>query len=75
VIVGGIAVIAFGGNRTTFDIDIIIGHRNLDYKKFSNYLQDNRFDASVNDMKNFDVKLHFSFFDEELMFRIDLKGI
>lgn len=75
VFVGAVAVIAFARTRTTSDIDVIIDHTSIDLEKFVELLQNNGFDATINDMKNFKDKLHVNFFDKESMFRIDVKGI
>ncbi|MHA2250361.1 MAG: hypothetical protein ACXAD7_08360 [Candidatus Kariarchaeaceae archaeon] len=75
VIVGGIAVIVFGRIRTTTDIDIILNHEDLDKEKFVEVLNNNGFDASLNEMISFDEGLHATIFFKETMFRIDLKGI
>ncbi|MDH5404167.1 MAG: nucleotidyltransferase [Candidatus Heimdallarchaeota archaeon] len=75
VIVGGIAVIIHGRIRTTTDIDLIINHNMVNYSDFVEKLQENGFDASINDMKGFEEKVHISIFYKESMFRIDIKGI
>jgi hypothetical protein len=75
VIVGGIAVIVHGRIRTTTGIDVILDHTELNHEEFVRELNDNGFDASLNDMRNFDERLHVSFFFKKTMFRIDIKGM
>ncbi len=75
VIVGGVSVIVTGRTRMTMDIDIIIDHHQLDRQHFIDFLQNNGFDATLNDLLGLDEQSHCTFFLKEGMFRIDLKGI
>ena len=74
VIVGGAAVIVTGRTRTTLDIDIILNHKLIDRKDFIKYLQENGFDATIEDLDGFDLEEICTFFLEEGMFKVDLKG-
>ncbi len=56
------------------DIDIILDHTRINRDEFVSYLQDNNFDASLDDFIGFDEKTHCTFFYKEGMFRIDVKG-
>lgn len=76
VIVGGIAVLAYGTPRTTMDADIIIQMDTKNLKMFAKYLADNHFHSKSSDIENaFRDKSHFSALDSESLFRLDIKGV
>lgn len=75
VIVGGIGVLIYGRIRATSDVDIIIDHTKLDIGDFIRYLRKNGFSNSESDLTGLKEKTHCSFFLNDSMFRIDLKGV
>ncbi|MHA2496387.1 MAG: hypothetical protein ACXAEI_12960, partial [Candidatus Hodarchaeales archaeon] len=75
VIVGGIAVIAWGRPRTTQDIDIIVSHKNLDVQDFANFFRSNDFFVDAEDLRSaFAERAHATILDKQSSIRIDLKG-
>lgn len=77
VIVGGWAAIAWGRQRTTFDIDLIIDQRYLNLSSFVKYLKDIDMIAEEEDIKlAIKEKSHSSIlFSLKPSLRIDLKGV
>jgi hypothetical protein len=76
VIVGGIAVLAYGTPRTTMDADIIIQMHTKNLKMFAKYLAKNNFFSKSLDIEDaFREKSHFSALDNESLFRLDIKGV
>ncbi|MFX1513282.1 MAG: nucleotidyltransferase [Promethearchaeota archaeon] len=76
VIVGGIAVIAWGRPRTTQDIDLIVDHQQLDVKDFANFLRNNDFFADEEDLQMaFSEHSHATILDKKSLIRIDLVGV
>ncbi|MFQ5888404.1 MAG: DUF6036 family nucleotidyltransferase [Candidatus Hydrothermarchaeales archaeon] len=76
VIVGGLAVIFHGIPRTTMDADIILQIKEDKMHKFIDFLKENRFFASLEDMRDaFSEKSHFTAEDKDSMIRLDIKGI
>jgi len=75
VVVGGVSVFVLGRSRFTMDVDIILDHTKLDRNDFVSFLQENNFDASLNDFVGFDEDSHCTFFYKDGMFRIDVKGV
>lgn len=75
VIVGGIAVIAWGRPRTTQDIDIIVSHEDLDIQDFANFFRSNGFSIDAEDLRSsFAKQAHATILDKQSSIRIDLKG-
>jgi hypothetical protein len=76
VIVGGLAVIFHGIPRTTMDADIILHIEEKKMSKFVEFLKENGFFASLEDMKTaFKEKTHYTVEDRESMLRLDIKGV
>jgi len=76
VVVGGIAVLAYGYPRATQDIDLIVDQRNLDVASFCEYLRSHGFLADENDLKDaFREKSHATIFHSSLSLRLDVKGV
>jgi hypothetical protein len=76
VIVGGIAVLAYGTPRTTMDADIIIQMDTKELKTFAEFLARNGFFSKSLDIEDaFREKSHFSAFDKDSLFRLDIKGV
>lgn len=75
VIVGGIAVGAWGNVRTTLDVDIIMDLEGKDLMMLRSALKREGFDVAAGDMKDaLKEKSHFTIFDEQSDFHIDVKG-
>ncbi|HEC88746.1 MAG TPA: hypothetical protein ENI52_05470 [Thermoplasmata archaeon] len=73
VIIGGIAVNCWGNIRTTRDIDVIIDLK--DIGKFVKKLEEKGFKVKIEDIeKALQEKSHFTIFDEEYLYHIDVKG-
>ena len=76
VIVGGFAVMYHGRPRATADIDLLISIGGEDLSSFVDFLKNNGFFASEEDMREaFREKSHCTVEDKETMFRLDIKGI
>ncbi|MFX0209106.1 MAG: hypothetical protein ACFFDT_24190 [Candidatus Hodarchaeota archaeon] len=76
VIVGGIAVIAWGRPRTTQDIYIIVDQQQLEIEDFTLFLRNNDFFAANYDLKMaFSEQSHATILDKKSLIRIDLVGI
>ncbi len=76
VLIGGIAVIAYGNPRTTVDIDIIIQLEKEDIKEFAEFLKSEGFFSDPHDLKKaLHEKSHFTAEMKDTLFRIDLKGV
>lgn len=74
VIIGGIAVSLLGRPRTTFDIDLIIDHRQLKYDDFYSYLREKEYILSLEDFEEgFSTKGNITIGSGA--YTIDLKGI
>jgi hypothetical protein len=75
VIIGGIAVIAWGRPRTTQDIDIIVSHKDLDVQDFANFFRSNDFFVDAEGLRSaFAERAHATILDKQSLLRIDLKG-
>ncbi|MEW5937648.1 MAG: hypothetical protein AB1665_07510, partial [Candidatus Thermoplasmatota archaeon] len=76
VVVGGIAVIAYGEPRTTADADILIQMGIGGMRDFAKYLDANGFFSDPNDIEDaMRERTHFSAVDRESLFRLDIKGV
>lgn len=76
VIVGGIAVLAYGTPRTTMDADIIIQMDNEALESFIDAMAENEFFASIDDATAaLREHLHFTIEHKGTLFRLDLKGV
>ncbi len=76
VLVGGIAVIAYGNPRTTVDVDIIVRLNKDKIEEFTEFLQTEGFFADPRDLqKALQEKSHFTAELKNTLFRVDIKGI
>ena len=76
VIVGGMAVNCWGNIRTTKDIDVIIDLKEKDIENFVKKIKKRGFIIRVEDIKKaVDEKSHFTVFDREYIYHIDIKGV
>ena len=76
VLVGGIAVIAYGIPRTTMDADFIIQMEPEDLRSFAKFLGEHDF---FSDPEDIDAALrersHFSAEDRDSLLRLDIRGV
>jgi len=76
VIVGGVAVSAWGNIRTTRDIDVILDIKPEKIKEFVKEIKKNHLKINEEDILNsLKEKSHFTIFDKRSTFYIDGKGI
>jgi len=76
VIVGGIAVVAWGNIRTTRDIDIILYINAKDADGLEAALKKEKFSIQAEDIRDaLKERSHFTIFDELSEYYIDTKGI
>lgn len=76
VLVGGIAVIAYGNPRTTVDVDIIVQLGEDKIEEFAGFLKSEGFFSDPHDLrKALHEKSHFTAEMKDTLFRIDLKGV
>ena len=74
VIVGGMAVNCWGNIRTTRDIDVIIDLK--DVNSFVRKMEEKGFMVKMEEVKKaMEERSHFTIFDREYLFHIDVKGI
>ncbi|HEC77286.1 MAG TPA: hypothetical protein ENI33_08550 [Thermoplasmatales archaeon] len=74
VIVGGMAVNCWGNIRTTRDIDVIIDLK--DVEEFVKEMEKKGFIVKIEDIKKaIKEESHFTIFDREYVFHIDVKGV
>ncbi len=75
VFIGGVSVFVFGRSRMTMDLDVIVDEDPSRRSDFVEALQKAGFMIFQSDLDVLDEGMHGSFFLEESMFRIDMKGI
>ncbi|MGY5863612.1 MAG: DUF6036 family nucleotidyltransferase [Candidatus Thorarchaeota archaeon] len=76
VVVGGVAVMYHGVPRTTVDIDLILQIDDDDIPAFVDFLNSNRFSATVQDMKvALKEKSHSTVFFANSLLRLDIQGV
>ena len=76
VLVGGIAVIAYGTPRTTMDADFIIQMEIEELRKLTDFLQSNGFFSDPEEAEILmQEKSHFSAIDKDSLLRLDIKGV
>jgi hypothetical protein len=76
VIVGGIAVAAWGNIRTTRDVDIILFINEKDADGLEEALKKEKFSIQAGDIKDaLKERSHFTIFDDLSEYYIDAKGI
>ncbi len=74
VIVGGMAVNCWGNIRTTRDIDVIIDLK--DVNSFVRKMKEKGFMVKMEEVKKaMEEKSHFTIFDREYLFHIDVEGV
>lgn len=72
-IVGGFVVMYFGRPRATADIDIVLSMKDADIGVFTDFLMNNGFFASEEDMRlAFSEGSHCTVEDRETLFRLDI---
>lgn len=76
-VVGGFSAIVWGRGRSTYDIDIIIDHKNLDIKEFVDYLGTKGLSTSEFDLQEAFKELSHATIHttDPSVYRIDLQGI
>ena len=72
VFIGGVSVFVFGRSRMTMDLDVIVDE---DPSRRSDFVEALRKAGFMNFQSDLDEGMYGSFFLEESMFRIDMKGI
>ena len=76
VLIGGIVVVAYGINRSTTDIDMIIRMRRDQIANFVKFLKGNGFLIDYEDMITaLKERSHVSAHDETSIYRLDIKGV
>ncbi len=76
VIVGGIAIAAWGNIRTTRDVDTILFIKEKDADEFEQALKREKFSIQAGDIKAaLKERSHFTIFDDLSEYYIDAKGI
>jgi hypothetical protein len=76
VIVGGVAVSAWGNIRTTRDIDVIFDIKPIKIKNFVDEFKKHELEVNEEDVtKALKERSHFTIFDKKSTFYIDGKGI
>lgn len=76
VVVGGFSVAVFGSPRTTQDVDFLMMLRDEDVDELVSFLKSSHFGINADDVKSaFREKSHFTVFDEDSVFQLDIKGI
>ena len=76
VVVGGVAVMYHGVPRTTVDIDLILQIDDEKIPAFVEFLNTNRFSATVEDMKiALSEKSHNTVFYADSLLRLDIQGV
>ncbi len=76
MVVGAVSVAVWGAPRTSQDIDIIIHLKDDDIKKFADFCKNNKLSVDEEEIKQaFEERSHFTVFDDESTYRLDLKGI
>jgi hypothetical protein len=76
-VVGGFSAIVWGRGRSTYDIEIIVDHKNLNIKEFVSFLRSKKLSTSVFDLQEAFKELSHATIHttDSSVYRIDLKGI